>query len=45
MANIKDLAQLAGVSVTAVSQVLNNHPYVSKGNGQQYKEVRVNLNN
>ncbi|PEB55521.1 hypothetical protein CON65_13410 [Bacillus pseudomycoides] len=31
LANIKDLAKLAGVSVTAISQVLNNHPYVSKG--------------
>ena len=29
MANIKQIAQLAGVSVTTVSRVLNNHPYVS----------------
>lgn len=29
MANIKDIAQMAGVSVTTVSRVLNDHPYVS----------------
>ncbi|WHY02481.1 LacI family DNA-binding transcriptional regulator [Neobacillus sp. DY30] len=30
MANIKDLAEMAGVSKTTVSRVLNNHPYVSE---------------
>src|SRR5690606_1706614 len=29
MTNIKDLVKIAGVSITTVSRVLNNHPYVS----------------
>ncbi|NEN83801.1 LacI family DNA-binding transcriptional regulator [Paenibacillus elgii] len=30
MANIKEIARMAGVSVTTVSRVLNRHPYVSE---------------
>lgn len=34
MTNIKDIAKMAGVSVTTVSRVLNNHPYVREDKRQ-----------
>ncbi|MBC6972733.1 LacI family DNA-binding transcriptional regulator [Paenibacillus sp. 102] len=44
MANIKDIAKLAGVSVTTVSRVLNDHPYVSEKKRQAVLEVVEKLN-
>lgn len=35
MATIRDIAQLAGCSVTTVSRVLNNHPYVADEKREQ----------
>lgn len=36
MSNIKKIAEMAGVSISTVSRVLNNHPYV---NEQKRKEI------
>ncbi|MDZ5606920.1 LacI family DNA-binding transcriptional regulator [Bacillus pseudomycoides] len=44
MANIRDIAKLAGVSVTTVSRVLNDHPYVSEEKRQAVLEVVEKLN-
>ncbi|SEF82113.1 LacI family DNA-binding transcriptional regulator [Paenibacillus sp. UNC499MF] len=44
MANIKDIARLAGVSVTTVSRVLNDHPYVSEAKRAAVQEVVHRLN-
>ena len=38
MANIKDIAKMAGVSVTTVSRVLNDHPYVSEKKESGYRD-------
>ncbi|MBN3522847.1 LacI family DNA-binding transcriptional regulator [Paenibacillus apiarius] len=44
MANIKQIAELSGVSVTTVSRVLNNHPYVSREKREAVLEVVRRLN-
>lgn len=36
MANIKEIARLANVSVSTVSRVLNHHPYVSEEKGSLF---------
>ena len=42
MANIKDVAKLAGVSVTTVSRVLNNKGYISQDTYEVYIEQLIN---
>ncbi|WP_342046447.1 LacI family DNA-binding transcriptional regulator [Bacillus sp. OTU530] len=50
MTNIKDIAKMAGVSVTTVSRVINNQPYVSKDKREavlraiQMSKYQKNLN-
>ncbi|WIK96186.1 LacI family DNA-binding transcriptional regulator [Bacillus bombysepticus] len=44
MANIKDIAKMAGVSVTTVSRVLNDHPYVSEEKRKAVIEIVEKLN-
>lgn len=39
MANIKEIAKLAGVSVTTVSRVLSGHPYVSEEKRNRVQQV------
>lgn len=36
MANIKHIAKLANVSISTVSRVLNNQPYVSEDKKESY---------
>ena len=43
MANIKEIAKLAGVSVSTVSRVLNNHPYVSEDKRARVLETMEQL--
>lgn len=43
LSNIKDIAKLAGVSVTTVSRVLNEHPYVAEEKRKRVQEVMAEL--
>ncbi|RXK32534.1 LacI family transcriptional regulator, partial [Bacillus velezensis] len=43
MATIRDIAGAAGVSVTTVSRVLNDHPYVSKDKRERVKKAMQSL--
>ncbi|KAB8129900.1 LacI family DNA-binding transcriptional regulator [Gracilibacillus oryzae] len=44
MTNIRDIAKMAGVSVTTVSRVINNHPYVSEEKRNHVLEVMKKTN-
>ncbi|MCI1591071.1 LacI family DNA-binding transcriptional regulator [Heyndrickxia oleronia] len=44
MANIREIAKLAGVSVTTVSRVINNHPYVSENKRKAVLKAMETLN-
>lgn len=44
MTTIKDIAKLAGVSITTVSRVLNNHPYVNIDKRNKVQEIINELN-
>jgi DNA-binding LacI/PurR family transcriptional regulator len=43
MANIRDIARLSGYSVSTVSRVLNNHPYVSEDKRQKVLAIMKEL--
>lgn len=43
MANIKEIARLANVSVSTVSRVLNHHPYVSEEKRKLVHQVMKEL--
>ena len=44
MANIKDVARMAGVSIATVSRVLNEYPYVAKDKQEKVMAVIKELN-
>lgn len=44
MANISDVAELAGLSVSTVSRVINNHKYVTEDKRQKVLEAMDSLN-
>ncbi|WP_427814361.1 LacI family DNA-binding transcriptional regulator [Enterococcus sp. 22-H-5-01] len=44
MANIRDIAKMTGYSVSTVSRVINNHPYVDEKKREQILAVMKELN-
>ena len=44
MANIRDIAKLTGYSVSTISRVINNHPYVDDEKRAKVLEVMTELN-
>lgn len=44
MSNIRDIAKEAGVSVTTVSRVINNHPYVTEEKRNKVMQTMKTLN-
>lgn len=44
MATIRDIAKLSGYSVSTVSRVLNNHPYVSDEKRQKVQDIIDDIN-
>jgi Transcriptional regulators len=44
VANIREIARLAGVSVSTVSRVLNNHPYVNEQKRAEIMRIIAELN-
>ena len=44
MANIKQIAKTAGVSISTVSRVLNNHPYVKEEKRKRVLDAVEELN-
>lgn len=44
MANIRDIAKITGYSVSTISRVINNHPYVDDEKRAKVLEVMAELN-
>ncbi|MGX7126459.1 LacI family DNA-binding transcriptional regulator [Enterococcus viikkiensis] len=44
MANIRDIARITGYSVSTISRVLNNHPYVTEEKREKVLAVMAELN-
>lgn len=43
MANISEIARLAGVSTATISRVINRHPYVSESTRKKVIEIMEQL--